>query len=75
MINLSVCGGKKVRNKYVAFVLFIIAFLALWNLADYLYTSFITRETYHFAAGADGVIPATLAIVSGYLLFIRKNSD
>ena len=64
-----------VKNKYVAFVLFVIAFLALWNLADYLYTTFITSGTYHFAVSSDGTIPAALAIISGYLLFVRKNSD
>ena len=64
-----------IKNKYAAFVLFVIVFLALWNLADYLYTSFIVSGTYHFAAGTDGALPAALAIVSGYLLFVRKNSD
>ena len=64
-----------VKNKYVAFALFVIVFLAFWNLADYLYTTFITNETYHFTAGVDGSLPAVLAIVSGYLLFLRKSSD
>ena len=64
-----------VKNKYVAFVLYVIAFLALWNLADYLYTTFIARGTYQFALGTDGAIPAAVAIISGYLLFLRKNSD
>ena len=64
-----------VKNKYVAFVLFVIAFLALWNLADYLYTTFITNGTYQFALGTDGAIPAAVAIITGYFLFLRKNSD
>ena len=34
-----------VKNKYVAFALFVIVFLAFWNLADYLYTTFITNGT------------------------------
>ena len=63
------------KNKYVAFVLFVIAFLAFWNLADYLYTTFITNGAYHFAAGSDGALPVGIALVSGYLLFVRKNSD
>ena len=66
---------KMVKNKYVAFVLFVIAFLAFWNLADYLYTTFITNGAYHFAAGSDGALPVGIALVSGYLLFVRKNSD
>ena len=64
-----------IRNKYVAIVLFVIVFLAFWNLADYLYTTFITSGDYHFTALTDGIIPAAVAIVSGYFLFIRKNSD
>ncbi len=66
---------KMIKNKYVAFVLYIIVFFAFWNLADYLYTTFITGGSYHFSAGTDGALPAAVAIVSGYLLFVRKNSD
>lgn len=64
-----------IKNKYAAFVLFVIVFLAFWNLADYLYTTFITKGVYHFAAITDGALPAVVAIVIGYLLFVRKNSD
>lgn len=64
-----------IKNKYVAFVLFVIVFMAFWNLADYLYTTFITSGAYHFTAGADGALPAVIAVVSGYLLFVRNNSD
>ena len=73
---IGICGEWKetVKNKYAAYVLFIIAFFAFWNLVDYLYTTLIARGTYLFAAGTDGAIPAAAAIVSGYLLFLRKNS-
>ena len=64
-----------VKNKYVAFVLFVIVFLAFWNLADYLYTTLIQSGAYRFTVGADGALPVVIAIVSGYLLFIRRNSD
>ena len=64
-----------IKNKYVAFVLFVIVFLAFWNLADFLYTTFITNGAYHFTAGIDGALPVGVAIVSGYLLFVRKNPD
>ena len=62
-----------IKNKYVAFVLFVIVFMAFWNLADYLYTTFITNGAYHFTAGADGALPLALAIVSGYLLEKRNS--
>ena len=64
-----------IKNKYAAFILFIIAFLAVWNLLDFLYTTFITRSAYQFAAGTDLAIPLVVAAVSGYLLFIRNKSE
>ncbi len=63
------------KNKYAAFVLFVIVWLVLWNLADYLYTSVISDGTFQFTAGRDGGIPAAVALVVGYLLFIRNNAD
>ena len=53
----------------------VIGFLVFWNLADYLYTTYITSGAYHFEAGNDGAIPGVVAIVSGYLLFIKKNYE
>lgn len=64
-----------ITNKYAAFVLYVIAFWALWNLSDYLYTTFITSGAYHFTAVADGAIPGVAALVSGYFLFVRKKSE
>lgn len=64
-----------VKNKYIAFGQFIIVFLAVWNLADYLYTTLIMNGTSHFGAVVDGVIPVVVAIVVGYFLFVRKKAD
>ena len=64
-----------VKNKYLVFILFVVAFLVFWNLADYLYTTFIVNGTYRFVAGTDGAVPVVVAIVLGYLLFVRKDSD
>ncbi len=64
-----------IKNKYVAFVLYLIVFLAFWNLLDYLYTTVLTKGAYQFAAASDGALPVILAAVSGYLFFLRKNSD
>ena len=63
------------KNKDVLFAVYIIVFLAVWNLADYLYTTFIAKEAYHFAASTDGTHPGVVAIISGYILLIRKKSD
>lgn len=64
-----------IKNKYFAFVLFVIAVLAFWNLFDYLYSTLITRSAYQFAMGSDLGLPVVVAIVAGYLLFLRKKSD
>ena len=60
------------KNKYIAFGLFLILFMALWNLLDYIYATLITHSGYRFGAGTDLLIPLVVAGVSGYLLFLRK---
>ena len=64
-----------IKNKYVAYILFIVVFLIFWNLLDFLYVTFISRNAYQFAAGTDLGIPVAAAVVVGYLLFIRKKSE
>ena len=64
-----------IKNQYVAFVLFVIAVLAFWNLLDFLYTTFLIGSAYHFEAGSDIALPVVVSVVVGYSLFMRKNSD
>ncbi len=64
-----------IMNKYAAFIQFIIAFMALWNLVDYLYSTFITGSSYQFTAVSDMGLPVVVAVVVGYILFLRKKSD
>ena len=64
-----------IKNKYVAFVLFVIAVLAIWNLLDYLYSTFITGSSYQFAAGIDMGLPVVVAAGVGYFLILKRNSD
>jgi len=64
-----------IKNRYAAFVLFIIAVLAFWNLLDYLYSTFIIGSSYQFAVGSDIGLPVGAAAVVGYILFLRKKSD
>ena len=60
------------KNKYIAYGLFLILFTAFWNLLDFLYATLITHSGYRFGAGTDLFIPLVVAGVSGYLLFLRK---
>lgn len=64
-----------IKNKYVAFIIYVVVFLALWNVLDLLYTTLITKSAYQFAAGSDLAIPAVGAAVTGYLFFLRGGSN
>ena len=64
-----------IRNKYAAFGLFAALVLVFWNLFDWLYASFITGSGYSFGAAGDLIMPLTVGIVTGYLLFLRKGKE
>ncbi len=61
-----------IKNKVVAFILFVVLFLVFWNLLDLLYCAVITHSSYQFAGFGDLGLPAILAVTSGYLFFLRK---
>ena len=61
-----------IKNKTVAFVLFIVVFLLIWNAVDYLYSAVITKSAFHFATGLDLIVPLVVSVVIGTLLFLRK---
>ncbi|MBQ9061914.1 MAG: hypothetical protein IJ121_03660 [Eubacterium sp.] len=61
-----------IKNKKAAFGLFVVIFPAFWNLLDFIWSVFIVNGAYHFSGVSDLVIPMTVAIISGYLLFLRK---
>ncbi len=62
-----------IRNKYAAFILYIVFFMVFWNLLDCLYTTFITGGVYQIAARRDLFIPSVVSICTGYLLFLRRD--
>ena len=66
---------KMIKNKYAAFTIYMIVVLAVWNLLDYLYSTFITHSGYRFGAGIDLGLPVVVGGVVGYFLFLRKNDD
>ena len=61
-----------IKNKVVAFILFMVLFLVCWNMLDLLYCAVITHSSYQFAGFGDLGLPACLAVISGYLFFLRK---
>ena len=64
-----------IRNKNVGFALFVVLALIIWNLLDYLYSTFISRSVYQVTVGGDLGFPFIGAVVVGYLLFLHKKAD
>ena len=60
-----------IKNRIVAYGIYIAIFLLFWNALDYL-SSLLTREACRFTVGADLVTPLTVAAVTGYILFLRQ---
>ena len=63
-----------IKNKYVAFGLFVVIFLALWHLLDFLFNTFITGKGYQFSPAIDLVVPIAVSIAVGCVLFLRKKN-
>ena len=64
-----------IKNRKVAFVIFVVLFIVFWNLLDLLYSALITKEPYHFSTGNDMGLPLVSALVLGCLLFLRNKSE
>ena len=60
------------KDKKTAFVIFVVIFMALWNLLDFLYSTLISKSGYQFKSTTDLMIPLGLALVLGYLQFLRN---
>ena len=65
-------GGKMIKNRNVAFGLYVVLFVAFWNLLDFIYSVVIVKGSYSFSAGIDLGLPLLLAVLSGYFLFLKK---
>lgn len=64
-----------IKNKYVAFGLFVVLFMVGWNLLDFIWSALITKSPYNFSAGTDLAIPLVSALVIGYFLFLRNKAE
>ena len=63
-----------IKNKYVAFGLFIAIFFTVWHLLNFLFNTFITGKGYQFSPVIDLVIPIAVSIALGCVLFLRKKN-
>ncbi len=64
-----------IKNKTVAYIIFVILFLVMWNLLDLIYATFITKSGYSFGGGTDMGLPLLVSLVLGYFLIYRKNDS
>ena len=59
------------KNKWVAFVLFIVFVVIFWNILDAAYHLIITRSGLSFSAGFDLALPVVIGAAMGFLLYLR----
>ena len=57
-----------IKNRYVAFVLFLVFFVVFWNLSSLLFH----RGNFQFNTVNDLLVPFVTAVVVGYLSFLRE---
>ena len=70
---MYVKGGEfMIKNKYVAFGLFVAIFMVLWHLFDFFFNTFITGKGYQFSPVIDLVVPIAVSVTIGCVLFLRK---
>ncbi|MBR4445312.1 MAG: hypothetical protein IKS37_05405 [Solobacterium sp.] len=60
-----------IKNKYVAYTIYIIAFVVLWNLINFIFN----RDAYQFFSLSNNVVPLGVAAASGYLFCLRNGDD
>ena len=51
------------NKKLLAIVEYVIGFVLVWNVLDFLYSTFITRTAYHFSLSQDMLIPLGMMVI------------
>ena len=62
-----------IKDKRIAFALYVILFVVFWNILDILYMTFVSGTGYTAGKGFDIDTPLLLGLVTGYLFFIAKS--
>ena len=60
------------QNRKVAWAVYVVCFLLIWNILEFIYTVFLTGTPWHFTIGQNGGLPLIIALVSGYFLIVRR---
>ena len=64
-----------IKNRYVAFGLFVVLFVLFFNVLDVLYSVWIAGGAYRFSAGLDLGVPLLPGLLIGYVLFLHKKES
>lgn len=51
------------NDKWVTMAISAVVFVAVWNLFDYLFATFVSGEGYHFSAFTSILLPAIVGVV------------
>ncbi|MBR3227032.1 MAG: hypothetical protein IKF68_00640 [Erysipelotrichaceae bacterium] len=57
-----------IKNKYIAYGIYIVCFVIFWNLLEFLFNT----SGFRFNWTTDIVVPCAAAMTSGHLLFLRN---
>ena len=61
-----------IRNKYMAFALYVFLTLVFYNALDYIHKAFVTGAGYHFNLITDLITPVLIGICLFLLTTMRK---
>ena len=62
-----------IKNKYVAFVLYVVLLTAFCAALDWLYTVYFTHSAFQFSADRDLWMPMLLGTATGWVYYLRDN--
>ena len=54
---------KEHMKNFISLVIYIVGFIAVWNLCDFLFCTFITQGDYQFSISTDMLTPLVLSII------------
>lgn len=64
-----------IKDRKTAFTFYVILFVVIWNFADILWKVMAEQSGYTISTGFDIVTPLVIALVTGYMFFLRNGAD
>ncbi len=57
------------KGKYFLIVLYMVAFILVWDLCDFVAATFITKKGFHFEVVPNLIQPVFTGVIVGLLIF------